>query len=117
MDDRARVSLSVNEGRLELEGSESFVDKQLERLDDVIDALLAKAPKQKPKNPTNDNGDTDPKDIVGPDESYPNLFAVADDRIQILKTLPGDNTAEKMINGVLLYLLASERLLSNDKVL
>jgi hypothetical protein len=109
MDDRARVSLSVNEGKLEVEGSEAFVDKQLERLNDVMNALLAKAPKQSPKKSTSDNT-ADPGNLVGPAESYPNLFAVADDRIQILKTVPGDSTAEKTINLVLLYLLASELL-------
>lgn len=108
MDDRARVSLSVHEGKLELEGSEAFVEKQLERLGDVINALLAgPAKRQDPGKPIDQKASSDELP-AGSLDSYPNLFAVADDRIQILKTLPGSNKAEKTVSAALLYLLASE---------
>ncbi len=102
MDERARVSLSIPDGRLEVEGSEAFVEKQLEELGDVIDALLERGARKPAQHP----GPRSPSDSTLA-ASYPNVFALGDDgQIQITKQIPGSTTSEKMVDAALLLLLA-----------
>ena len=40
--------------------------------------------------------------------SYPNVFVVQNDKIQIAREVPGSNNAEKTINTAMLYILGNE---------
>jgi hypothetical protein len=105
MDEQARISVSLREGKLEIAGSEAFVKEQLDRYDDVIRGRLASVS----PDTTPNSGDEPPTaaiESVG-GNPYPNVIAVEGDEIRILKTVPGRNKAEKTVNIALLFLLAS----------
>jgi hypothetical protein len=109
---QAKVLISVNEGRMEFEGSEEFVERQLTAYADLIRQSLRGAPPA-PKKPgpnktgqnetEKDQEDTTPVGLAG----YEHLFAKSTGgKIQILKELPGSNTRKKMANAALLLALA-----------
>jgi hypothetical protein len=111
-----KVLISAADGRIEFEGSEEFVERQLKDFGDVLkEALTAAAT---PKFNAGRSGSGLPAagsaaGVVGGAagggvataqtpageglKGLENLFAEADGRIQILKNLPGSNITEKMI--------------------
>lgn len=104
---QAKALISVSEGRMEFEGSEDFVEKQLTTFADLIKQSLQRAPAAKKtpggKDETNAENDSRKTDL----SAYENVFAEADGKIQILKTLPGSSTAEKMANAARLLALGN----------
>lgn len=99
----ARVVVSVSEGKIEIEGSESFVAEQLAQLNNVICQIvssagnLAVAAAASPEAAS--SGNQKPMLSFG---RYANLYAQRDGRIQLLKELPGANMAHKTISAALL---------------
>ncbi len=113
---RASVRLFVHEGRLEVEGSEAFVEAQLEKLGSVVTALLSvQPPAAKPRTPAA-AGAPKAHSPTPAANAYANVFAVTDDKVQILKPIPGGNKAEKTVNAVMLHLLGS-RSVGQDTIL
>ena len=107
-DNRSRVVVSLTEGRLEIEGPESFVEKQVERFASLIEAGLGKArhapdPKPQPQQLTDRPEVRNEAGLA----AYENLFALAGDKVQILKDLPGTNKAERTVSAALLLTFAN----------
>jgi hypothetical protein len=109
----ARMVLSISEGRIEIEGSEDFVEKHLEVFKEHIEKSLqrmvdgAKAPAPAAANSVNKPtpagaGTGESTGLTG----YDHLFAKVDDKIQVLKTLPGANKKEKTQSAALLVAFA-----------
>lgn len=97
---------------LEIEGSESFVKEQLERLEPILKQSVGGSGRHQggqgsiatqPPNAPNSKQVAD-GNALG---AYPNLFALADEKIQILKDLPGSNKAQKSVSAALLLALAN----------
>lgn len=108
---QARVIVSVAEGRIEIEGSEQFVQAQLEAFREQI-ALAFTSARPVDAPGTGKSAHANPAGQAPPPAQglagYDNLFALADDKIQILKDLPGGSKAEKMVNAALLLCFACE---------
>jgi hypothetical protein len=105
---QAKALVSVAEGRMEFEGSEEFVEKQLTIFADLIKQSLQRAPAA--KKPPGGRDDTKAENDRGKTidlSGYENVFAEADGKIQILKNLPGSSTAEKMANAARLLALGN----------
>jgi hypothetical protein len=107
-DSPSRVLISISDGRVEIEGSEAFVASQLEQLRPMLQAVAdrpaeSSAPHPKPTSPASNQVQTN----VGGLASYENLFAVADDKIQVLKDLPGSNSRQRTVTAALLLTLAN----------
>lgn len=108
--EHAKVHISLRDGVLELEGSEAFVSSQLQFLEPLIrDSFKAPPVDQNPESNTekgqrysNTNSNTEDGLLA-----YETLFADADGKVQILKTLPGSNKATKTVNGALLLAYAN----------
>ncbi|WP_376694490.1 hypothetical protein [Wenzhouxiangella sp. EGI_FJ10409] len=119
MDKQAKVQISLRDGVLELEGSEGFVSQQLSVLQPLIENAFKQAPPQNiPVSPTEFPGSSSSTPSSGDKahkgfEAYENLLAEADGKIQILKTLPGGNKAQKTVNAALL-LAFGNHLMGND---
>lgn len=108
----ARVHILMQGSSLEIEGSESFVKEQLERLEPILkqavgggafhQGVQGAGAAQLPNPPKNQQAADG--NALG---AYPNLFALADEKIQILKDLPGSNKAQKSVSAALLLALAN----------
>lgn len=110
MQEKARISVSLREGKIEIEGSESFVKEQLERFQDLIDGKLSALPAA-PLPPAGPGtplvGPVTPPPPASQDNPYPNVIAIEGDEIKILKAIPGKNKAEKSVNVALLTLVGA----------
>ena len=106
----SKVIVSLKDGTIQIEGAEGFVREQLALFMDVIKTHLATLA----KGPLKATGKESPgKEKESPVPSgdlaaYENLFAVADDNIQVLKDLPGASKAEKSVSAALLLSFANE---------
>ena len=104
-ENRSRVTVSFNEGRLEIEGPESFVEKQVDRFATLIEAgfgkVLRQAPAKTPNDDTGNSGKGNPTAL----SKYENLFDMAGDKVKILADLPGSTKADQSVNAALLLTL------------
>jgi len=105
MAETERAKFSLADGRIEIEGSESFVTAQLVRLEPILAKMF-----QEPRAPT-------PPAAISPAArhaqvaapsgaaglgDYLHVYAEADGKLKILKSLPGDGKAGKTISAALL---------------
>lgn len=110
MQEQAKVSVSLREGKIEISGSESFVKEQLDRFKDLIDGKLSAlpaAPLSFTAPATSPDGVEIPPSTPTQDNTYPNVIAIEEDEIKILKAIPGNNKAEKTVNVALLCLVGA----------
>jgi len=108
---QAKVVISVSEGRIELEGSEEFVERQMTAYGDLIKESLRSIPlatkKSAPNRPAQEPEVKAPSAGAGL-VRYELLFAKnPQGKIQILKELPGSNKSKKMASAALLLTLAN----------
>jgi len=107
--EQAKVHISLRDGVLELQGSESFVSSQLQFLEPLIRESFKAVPSILPQS---SNTEPAPNNGVASNENselsnFDTLFADADGKVQILKTLPGSNKATKTVNAALLLAFAN----------
>jgi hypothetical protein len=109
---QAKVLISISEGRIEFEGSEDFVERQLVNFGDLIKQSLAAPPAKKkpPAGQKPDDADAAEPPLSEGLKAYEHLFAEADGKIQILKDIPGANKAQKTVNAARLLALANSLL-------
>lgn len=100
----ARIKLSISEGTFEIEGSETFVSKQLEAFGDVIKKALSEAKaKSKPKEKPDPGTDAT---ILINDGDYSGVFEIHEGSIKVLSDIPGEDNKEKTVNAGLLAAFA-----------
>jgi hypothetical protein len=110
----ARISVSVREGTIEIEGSESFVIGQMARFESLIQKALEQAGKRPAAGPSKDQKESPSEGSKDSSVAeYANLYAVADGKVQITRDLPGTTKAEKSVNAALL-LTHANTLLGTD---
>ncbi|QFZ82871.1 hypothetical protein GFK26_08910 [Variovorax paradoxus] len=115
-DGTARAKFSLADGRIEIEGSEAFVMAQLAKLEPLLAKLIEQRPAPSSSAPITSaaagNGATAGASAaasVAPGlDAYLNLFALADEKIQILKSLPGSSKSGKTLAAAQLLTLANE---------
>lgn len=113
----ARVRVSLVDGKFE--GSETFINAQLEKFDEVIQQGLTAGRERKQTNGA-ENGNRDGTNDVldGADAAVPSglehIFAATDNSAKILKDIPGNSNREKMVNAAKLLAYGSEQLLKRD---
>lgn len=106
---QAKALISVSDGRMEFEGSEEFVERQLAAFADLIKQSLQSAPAREPKKLAEDgegvkSGAPASDGLAG----YSHLFAKGTSgTVQVLKDIPGTSTAQKMANAARLLALAN----------
>jgi len=111
-DHNERAKFSLADGRIEIEGSEAFVAAQLGKLEPLLtkmfeqhsvpstpSALPVSAPPQTNMAPAGSS-------LSGFDE-YLYVFALADGKVQILKSLPGTGKSGKAMSAALLLAFAN----------
>ena len=114
MEDKARVIISLSEGKIDVSGSEKFVREQLDRFKDLIDKKLSAVPVHAPQVPPSIQPPQIPgSNVIRPpvvtgDNAYPNVIDIHNDEIKILR-IAGSKKADKTINIALLYLLAKRQ--------
>jgi hypothetical protein len=112
MSDIQRAKFSLIDGRVEIEGSEAFVTAQLIRLEPLL-AKMFEPPRAagSAPEPVAAAAHHAPAPItsagVGLDK-YLHLYAAADGKLKILKSLPGDGKAGKTISAALLLTYGNE---------
>ncbi len=105
----ARVRVSLTEGILEFEGSETFVAGQVEKFARIIQAAFAgeqPLAEQAPRATVTSSDSiaaseppVPPSPPPSPVEEFKDLFAPTDTGVQILAALPGASKAGKAMNG------------------
>ena len=111
MADNERAKFSMADGRIEIEGAESFVTAQLAKLEPLLSKMFQEpAHKRHTPAPTSatppasSNGGT-PTGL----SDYLHLYADAGGgKLKILKSLPGDGKAGKTVSAALLLSLGNE---------
>lgn len=105
----AKVHISLTDGVLQIEGSETFVAEQLSKLEPHIVRAFDHNPSDKKggNKKTDAKGSTDPSINLA---AFDHLFAEANGKIQLLKSPPGNNNAQKMVNTALLLSFANSLL-------
>ena len=105
-----RAKFSLADGRIEIEGSEALVAGQLAKLEPLLQKMFVQRPPPATAPAPASNGNSAPAPSPahsGALEDYLNLFALADGKIQILKSLPGGSKASKAQSGILLLAYAN----------
>jgi len=124
----ARVRVSLSDGVLEFEGSESFVTSQVEKFTKIIQAALpgerpiaddasagggggtTAAGGNGPGSDTQTAASTPPAPAV----DLKDIFEATDTGVQILRPVPGSSKAQKAVNGAKLYLYGLQALKQRD---
>ena len=103
--DKAKIIISVSEGKFEISGSEKFVSTQIENFKDLIIKSvnrLQTAPKAKSEDQQHsdipESSSSSSPDILDPD-----IFVEDEELIKIICDLPGKGKAEQTLNAALLY--------------
>jgi hypothetical protein len=112
MDEKhARALISISDGRVEFEGSEEFVERQLTAYGDLIKDSLRILPITIKRTPAERVQKPEGEEAAAPSSGLAGLELVLaktpQGKIQILKDLPGVAKAEKMVNAALLLTLAN----------
>ena len=110
-----RAKFSLADGRIEIEGSEAFVAGQLAKLEPLLTKMFEQrtslgASVQTSGVAVGNRGPASaaPVAAVGSGlEDYLNLFALADGKVQILKSLPGNGKSSKAQSATLLLAYAN----------
>lgn len=107
MEEKAKIIISVSEGKFEISGSEKFVSTQIENFKELITNSVNQPKKVQPKAtamPELENKSTkQPSSIqtnTGLDES---IYVEDEDQIRIICDIPGKTKAEQTLNVALLY--------------
>lgn len=105
-----RAKFSLADGRIEIEGSEAFVAGQLAKLESLLQKMFVQRPPPAPAPASASTGAPVPAPSPvssGMLDDYLNLFAFADGKVQILKSLPGGSKAGKAQSATLLLAYAN----------
>ena len=109
-DGNERAKFSLADGRIEIEGSEAFVAGQLAKLEPLLQNMFVQRPPPAPAPAPASTGMSAPAHSPassGALDDYLNLFALADGKVQILKSLPGGGKANKAQSATLLLAYAN----------
>jgi hypothetical protein len=111
---QAKITISLNEGKFEISGSELFVTQQIENFKSVIERTLTdfdNQEKQVKANSTN-NGNDSTKTEKPADENesaddiseiHPDVYVIDNEKINIICDIPGSTDSKKTLNASLLY--------------
>ncbi|MBU3011128.1 hypothetical protein KO506_06920 [Polaribacter vadi] len=111
---QAKITISLNEGKFEISGSELFVTQQIENFKSVIERTLTdfdNKEKQVKANSSN-NGNSSTKTEKPADENvsaddiseiHPDVYAIDNEKINIICDIPGSTDSKKTLNASLLY--------------
>lgn len=103
----AKVHISLVDGVLQIEGSEDFVSEQIARLEPHIVRAFENRDTAAVKPIKSSEGVAVANKVANGLDDYDHLFAENGGKIQILKTIPGANNAQKTINASLLLAYAN----------
>lgn len=112
----AKVRVSLVDGTLEFEGSETFVATQLEKFSEAIKAGLGRSEKRKSNETPATSREAETKSQATSGD-LDDVFASTDTGVQILKDIPGNSNAQKMVNVAKLLLFGLKQLKQKDTVL
>jgi hypothetical protein len=107
----ARIRVSLQEGLVEIEGSESFVAQHAEKFGEAIRKALAGIPRATepisiataPKKAESTESGED-----GSSAQYSDAFEVHEGKVQVLKDLPGASSREKTVNAGVICAFAKD---------
>lgn len=110
---QARIIVSLQEGKFEISGSELFVSQQIENLKEIIKMPAneaAKAPRKKDERESiqkkEDLNPEDTKQNIG--DLHPSIYALDNDKVNIICDIPGSSDSKKAQNVALLYAFAEK---------
>jgi hypothetical protein len=111
---QAKITIALNEGKFEISGSELFVTQQIENFKSVIERTLTdfdnqeKEVESKPiENGTNHTSKEKAVDEIESSgdisETHPDIYAIDNEKINIICDIPGSTDSKKTLNASLLF--------------
>ncbi len=112
MEKNASFSISIKEGRVEIAGSEDFVREQIVAFKDIIEGVVKTLSTKPIINSGSQTTSVPNSPPIEPPEinPYPNVIALEEDEMRILKSIPGKSNGEKTRKIALLVLLGKKML-------
>jgi len=112
----AKIRVSLREGLLDIEGSEEFVSKQIENFKDLVLKIPTMPPRQLTDSPNPQAPPLISVDAPAPSAFLPiyqNAISIDGGTVKILKSIPGTDKANKMVNAAIMYLFCKTLLGEN----
>lgn len=109
-DSDAKLHLSIKDGVFEIAGSELFVSQQIENFKDIIiDGLKNQDPASMGQITSNTSEHNvininDKEEIIPLENPYPRVLHIEDQKVRIIKKIPGTTNSKKMVNTALAYI-------------
>ncbi len=118
----AKIKFSVKNKEFEISGTESFVTEQISNFKDIIQGSLGKILIDSTKAETTASNyhfiershdeheaieveyEESSTDNKGSGVSCDNVIVIDGDRVKVIADVPGENTSQKMINVIILYM-------------
>jgi hypothetical protein len=115
--EKAKIVVSVSEGKFEISGSEEFVNKQIDLFKDIILKSFEKYPiksqlsKETSKHiETVDQSPISLNDNKSLNSDLSDVYVVDNEQIRIIADLPGDNSKAKTQSAALIYAYAKKQM-------
>lgn len=124
MSKEAKISISIFEGKIEFSGSEEFVKDQIQQFKPVIDEILKQRKAIKKSGNSNNSGSpqsiaatfNNPPANPSVPEDLSEVFVIDDEKLRIVKNIPGESIPKKTLNTAILCAFAYKELLGQDTV-
>lgn len=117
---QAKITISIHEGKFEISGSELFVTQQIENFKSIIEKNIFNKEViniEKTKNISASNHNEigfvessekeSSKDSI--EDLFPHIFAIDNDKVNIICDIPGSTDSKKALNVALLYSYAQKK--------
>nr|WP_321411908.1 hypothetical protein [uncultured Allomuricauda sp.] len=107
MEEKAKIVISLSEGKFEISGSEKFVNAQIENFKELITKSVNQPKPVPQKPPTKTESVNTTQDTSATSKSNSDLddsiYVEDDELIRIICDIPGKTKAEQTLNAALLY--------------
>lgn len=119
----AKATINIHEGILEFEGDEGFVEQQMVRFEQLINTTFSSSKKPTTRKDPEKTGRKETKDEIefksenSSLDDLNHIFEVHEDKLHIIKDIPGSNVKAQTLSAALLVCLGKYKSGSDNALL